>query len=290
MNPCTHSLRRKRLFLAPIFLGMIGVAALPFFGSAETRQSNPNQGKWTLTWSDEFDGPNGSAPNPTKWMLETGGHGWGNQELEYYTTRRENTRIENGNLVIEARREKYTGPDRATRAFTSGRLKTQGLFSQKYGRFEARIKVPSGQGMWPAFWMLGDDVNRVGWPQCGEIDIMENVGNEPWTLVGSLHGPGYSGEGPLHGFYITSNRNVADDYHVFAIEWEPAEIRFYMDDYLYETRTPDDRPTGTRWVFDHPFFLILNLAVGGKWPGAPDETTRFPRQMLVDYVRVYARK
>ena len=245
---------------------------------------------WTLTWSDEFDGPDGSAPDSNKWVLETGGRGWGNNELEYYTTRRENSRIENGNLAIEARKEKYTGPDGITRDFTSARLKTEGLFTQKYGRFEARIKIPRGRGMWPAFWMLGDDITKVGWPGSGEIDIMENIGREPWTVVGSLHGPGYSGGYPLHNSYIMSNTNVGDDFHIFAVEWEPAEIRFYVDDHLYQTQTPDNRPSGTKWVFDHPFFLILNLAIGGDWPGNPDDTTHFPAKMLVDYVRVYSRK
>jgi beta-glucanase (GH16 family) len=268
----------------------LALVLLPCFSPTTAQQEAAKRADWVLTWSDEFDGPNSSAPDAKKWVLETGGHGWGNNELEYYTTRRENARIENGNLVIEARKEKFTGPDGVTRDFTSARLKTQGLFTQQYGRFEARIKIPSGQGMWPAFWMLGDDIQQVGWPRCGEIDIMENVGSGPWTVVGSLHGPGYSGGAPLHGFYMLSNRNVADDYHVFAVEWEPEQIRFYVDDRLYETQTPDNRPSGAKWVFDHPFFLILNLAIGGNWPGPPDDTTQFPKRMLVDYVRVYSRK
>jgi beta-glucanase (GH16 family) len=245
---------------------------------------------WVLTWSDEFDGADGSAPDPAKWSMETGGGGWGNNELEYYTARRTNSRVEKGNLVIEALQEKFTGPDGITREYTSARLKTEKLFTQKYGKFEARIRIPKGQGMWPAFWMLGDDIPTAGWPACGEIDIMENIGFEPGKIHGTIHGPGYSGGKSLGAPYAVVGGDVADDFHVFAVEWEPNEIRFYVDGHLYETRTPADLPAGTRWVFDHPFFLILNVAVGGGWPGNPDASTKFPQQMLVDYVRVYSRK
>jgi beta-glucanase (GH16 family) len=247
-------------------------------------------GNWVLTWSDEFDAPDGSTPDPKKWTVETGGSGWGNNELEYYTARPTNSRVEKGTLVIEALQEKFTGPDGATREYTSARLKTEKLFTQKYGKFEARIRIPKGQGMWPAFWMLGDDISAAGWPACGEIDIMENIGREPARVHGTIHGPGYSGAHPLGAPYDFPSGNVADDFHVFAVEWEPKEIRFYVDGKLYETRTPADLPAGTRWVFDHPFFLILNVAVGGGWPGSPDASTKFPEQMLVDYVRVYSRE
>ena len=244
---------------------------------------------WHLVWSDEFNGPNGSSPDPAKWGFETGGNGWGNRELEYDTDRAANAHVDNGTLVITARREKFTGPDGVTRDYTSARLKTAGKFSRRYGRFEARIKLPRGQGMWPAFWMLGDNIGEAGWPACGEIDIMENVGFEPATIHGSLHAPGYSGEHPLTGrAALPSRLPIGDGFHVFAVEWEPNEIRFYLDDQLYETQTTRDVPAGTRWVYDHPFYLLLNLAVGGYWPGNPDETTSFPQQMLVDYVRVYA--
>jgi beta-glucanase (GH16 family) len=165
-------------------------------------------------------------------------------------------------------------------------LKSQGLFTQTYGRFEARIKIPYGQGMWPAFWMLGNDIDTKGWPTCGEIDIMENIGREPSTVHGSMHGPGYDGGSS----YSLSSGNFSDDYHIFAVEWESNVVRFYVDGTLYETRTPADLPAGATWVFDHPFFILLNVAVGGNWPGSPDQTTVFPQTMLVDYVRVYARK
>ncbi|HET7107611.1 MAG TPA: glycoside hydrolase family 16 protein [Candidatus Acidoferrum sp.] len=255
--------------------------------AAPTQSANTS---WTLTWSDEFDAPDGSAPDPKKWTEETGGGGWGNNELEYYTARRINSYVEHGNLVIAALQEKFTGPDGVTRDYTSARLKTEKLFTQKYGKFEARIRIPKGQGLWPAFWMLGDDIPAKGWPACGEIDIMENIGREPAKVYGTIHGPGYSGDKSLGALYAFPSGNAADDFHVFAVEWEPNEIRFYVDGHLYETRTPADLPAGARWAFDHPFFLILNVAVGGGWPGNPDASTKFPQQMLVDYVRVYSRK
>ncbi len=245
---------------------------------------------WTLVWSDEFDLANGSAPDARKWEEETGGGGWGNHELEYYTARRENSRVEGGNLVIEARQEKYTGADGVTREYTSARLKTQKLFTRRYGRFEARIRIPAGQGMWPAFWMLGEDIGTTGWPGCGEIDIMENIGATPKQILGSLHGPGFSGGNSMHAAYDLPRGTFADDFHVFAAEWEPKEIRFYVDGNLYERRTPADLPAGARWPFEHPFFILLNVAVGGDWPKSPDTTTKFPQKMLVDYVRVYERK
>ncbi len=254
-----------------------------------TAPQKPDSG-WALAWSDEFNGPNGSPVDPAKWTLETGGGGWGNNELEYYTNRPLNAYQQDGNLVIKVLQEKFTGPDGVTRNFTSARLKTQTTFSQTLGRFEARIKIPRGQGIWPAFWMLGNDIDKVGWPTCGEIDIMENIGKEPSMVHGTLHGPGYSGD---HGigapFSIPADQRFADDFHVFAVEWDPNAIRFYVDDHLYETRTPSDLPKDAKWVYDHPFFLLLNVAVGGSWPGDPDASSAFPQTMLVDYVRVYRR-
>jgi beta-glucanase (GH16 family) len=252
--------------------------------------SSPASSPWALVWSDEFNGANGAPPDPSKWTEEAGGDGWGNQELEYYTSRPQNAYQQEGNLVINVLREKYIGADGVTRNYTSARLKTQGKFSQAYGRFEARIKIPRGQGMWPAFWMLGDDIKKVGWPNCGEIDIMENIGREPELVHGTIHGPGYSGgKGIGAPFALASKLAFADDFHIYAVEWEPDTIRFYVDDHLYATRTPRDLPAGTKWVYDHPFFLLLNVAVGGLWPGSPDATSTFPQTMLVDYVRVYQR-
>jgi len=220
--------------------------------------------------------------------METGGRGWGNKELEYYTNRTQNAYIENGSLVIKAIREPYTGPDGVRRDYTSARLKTKDKFAQAYGRFEARIKIPFGQGIWPAFWMLGSDITQIGWPRCGEIDIMENIGKEPSTIHGTLHGPGYSASRGIGASYsLLNGERFADHYHVYAIEWQPERIRWYVDGILYKTVTSNDLPGGANWVFNRPFFVLLNLAVGGSWPGNPDANTLFPQVMLVDYVRVY---
>jgi len=245
-------------------------------------------GTWTLVWSDEFNGANGSQPDPTKWTYDIGGNGWGNQELESYTSRPQNVQVQNGNLVITAALENYTGADGIPRNYTSARLKTQGLFSQQYGKFEARIKLPYGQGIWPAFWLLGWNISSSGWPTCGEIDIMENIGSKPSTIYGSMHGPQGSGEASLSApFTLLNGQKFSNDYHLFTLEWEPNAARFYVDGTLYENRTSADMPPGS-WVFDHPFFVVLNVAVGGNWPGSPDQTTDFPQHMLVDYVHVYS--
>src|SRR6266496_3209301 len=231
------------------------------------------QNNWVLTWHDEFNGP---SIDTSKWTYDTGGGGWGNQELESYTSRPANASIENGMLVIRAISEDYTGADGIARKYTSARLKTLGRFSQTYGRFEARIKIPYGQGIWPAFWMLGDDITTAGWPTCGEIDIMENIGREPSIVHGTVHGPGYSGGGGITGQYaLPSSARLADDFHLFAVEWEPDTIRWYIDSQLYRTVTAKDLPPGARWVFDHPFHLLLNVAVGGSWPGNPDSSSVF---------------
>ncbi len=267
------------------WLLLCGCSAAQVAGPAPT----PVPGPWKLAWSDEFNSPDGSGPDAGNWGFDLGGGGFGNHELESYTSRPQNVQIQSGNLVITALKENYTGTDGIQRDYTSARLKTQGKFDQAYGRFEARIKIPYGQGMWPAFWMLGNDIDTAGWPTCGEIDIMENIGKEPGIVHGTIHGPGYSGSGGLSAPYSITSGRFADDFHIFAVEWEPKEIRFYVDSVLYATRTPTELPAGTKWVYDHPFFIILNLAVGGDWPGSPDATTTFPQTMLVDYVRVYTR-
>ena len=250
----------------------------------------PAKSSLTLVWSDEFNGPDGSSPDPKKWAYDLGRKGWGNQELECYTNRLENAHIQSGNLVITAQKEKFACSDGLTSSYTSARLKTQGLFSQAYGRFEARIKIPAGQGMWPAFWMLGNDVTTSGWPTCGEIDIMENIGKEPGTVHGSLHGPSSAKRtsDTTAPFGLPAGQTFANQFHLYAVEWEPGVIRFYVDMNLYATFTQSQWPAGGSWVFDHPFFIILNVAVGGIWPRSPDSTTQFPQQMLVDYVRVYS--
>lgn len=245
---------------------------------------------WRLVWHDEFEGRSGSAIDAAKWSFDIGGGGWGNDELQSYTSRIDNAELQGGALVIRARKETLAGPDNVTRSYTSARLLTKTKFAQAYGRFEARIKLPFGQGIWPAFWMLGNDFETAGWPSCGEIDIMENIGKEPSIVHGTLHGPGYSGANGLTATYaLPKSRKFSDGYHTFAVEWEPDQIRFSVDGHHYKTQTPADLPPGKAWVFNHPFFLILNVAVGGQFPGNPDQTTSFPQSMRVDYVRVYER-
>jgi beta-glucanase (GH16 family) len=235
-----------------------------------------NSQGWNLVWSDEF---NGTTIDPRNWTYDFGGNGWGNSEFETYTNRPENARVENGKLIIEARQDPNIG-----NGYTSARLKTQGLQQFQYGRIEARMKLPSGQGIWPAFWMLGD---KGGWPQSGEIDIMEYIGKTPDTIYQTVHGPGYSGAKGIGTHSRPGVDSLKNDFHVYAVEWQPVEIRWYVDDQQVFKVTPAQIPTGTQWVFDHPFFIILNVAVGGGWPGFPDSTTVFPQQLQVDYVRVY---
>jgi beta-glucanase (GH16 family) len=278
---------------------LIFVLALIPAGFPEKAQQAPKDGAaerghtqaWTLVWSGEFAGKDGGLPDATKWTYDLGGGGWGNHELEYYTRRAENARIQDGKLAIVARRERYAGADGVSREYTSARLKTQGRFAQAYGRIEARIQLPAGHGMWPAFWMLGEDFPAKGWPTCGEIDIMENKGREPGTVYGSLHGPStHGGTSDLSKtFTLPEGQRLSDGFHIYAVEWEPEEVRFFLDSTVYATFRKADWPAGERWVFDHPFFIILNLAVGGDFTGAPDATTVFPQAMLVDYVRVYRR-
>ena len=249
--------------------------------------------EWKLSWSDEFDGGKGSTVDPGKWTFETGGSGFGNEELQFYTNTNANCYLDGeGHLVLVAREELsgskscWYGPCE----FTSARIITRGKFAQAYGRFEARIKIPRGQGVWPAFWLLGANCKRKGWPACGEIDVMENIGREPSIVHGTFHGPGYSGAGGIGASYSHPNGGeFCADFYVFAVEWEPNKLAWFVNDKLYETRTPADLPSGTKWVYVHPFFVILNLAIGGKWPGSPNRTSSFPQQMVVDYVRVYER-
>jgi len=234
---------------------------------------------WGIAWHDEFDGPELDLKN---WTFDIGGGGWGNQEWEAYTDRPKNVRIENGMLVIEARQEEATF---SGRPYSSARIKTQGLHAWQYGRIEARIKLPYGQGIWPAFWMLGENISSKGWPGSGEIDILEFIGREPDHIYATVHAPGYSGGNGVGSNITISADSLKNDFHIYAIEWEENEIRWYFDDQQYFKITPEDVPD--QWIFDHPFFLILNLAVGGGWPGYPDKTTVFPQFLYVDYVRVY---
>jgi beta-glucanase (GH16 family) len=259
-------------------LGLLSLIGLGLGWARPALAQTPN---WQLVWSDEFNGP---AIDRSNWTYDLGGSGWGNRELECYTDRPENSRIVqdasgNGFLVIEARKESYQQMN-----YTSARLKTQGLQTWTYGRVEARINIPGGTGVWPAFWMLGAHFPDVGWPGCGELDIMEHVMSiGPNTNRGSAHGPNYSGADSAHGDITV--QGLLGNFHIFALEWEPTQVRWYLDGKQYFAVTPQT-VHGT-WVFNKPFFLILNLAIGGDWPGSPDATTKLPVRMMVDYVRVY---
>jgi len=232
---------------------------------------------WDLIWQDEFEG---AAIDPANWTYDVGGSGWGNGEMQNYTARPENAHVADGQLVIEARLEKFEGS-----YYTSARLKSQGLQAFQYGRMEARLKVPSGAGLWPAFWMLGASFNGSNWPDCGEIDIMEYVGREPDLIMGTLHGPGYSG---ALGFtrWNRQTYDIADDFHTYAVEWDTDQIQWFFDGQPYHSVSRAD--VGERpWVLDQPFFFILNLAVGGTLGGMVQPETTFPAALYVDYVRAY---
>jgi beta-glucanase (GH16 family) len=260
----------------------LGLAALLLTGCGGAPATPP----LTPIAADEFDGPAGAAPDPRFWSFEVGGGGFGNAELEFNTDRSTNAALDGaGNLVITARREEYQG-----RSFTSARLSTRALQQVAYGRVEARMKLPRGQGLWPAFWLLGANISEVGWPNCGEIDVMESRGAQPALAYGSLHGPGYSGGGAISNvFRAAAGATLADAMHVYAAEWDPDEVRWSVDGVIYGRAHATRLRSGQRWVLDgHPFFVVLDLAVGGNYGGAPDATTPFPQSLLVDYVRLFA--
>lgn len=233
---------------------------------------------YTLDWKDEFEG---TGLNTNDWTYEIGNSGWGNNEWQYYTDEPENSYINDGNLVIEAREESYNGAD-----YTSARLITQNKQLFTHGRVDIRAILPEGQGIWPALWMLGTNISDIGWPECGEIDIMEIVGHEPSTTHGTAHWLGTSGHTYKGGSYkLSDGEKFSDKYHVFSIIWEPGEIKWYLDDNLFYTI--NNAMVDGNYPFDQEFFFIFNVAVGGNWPGYPDATTVFPQKMTVDYIRVF---
>ena len=251
---------------------------------APTLTPTPDSDSWILVWSDEFEGANGSAPDPAKWNQQEGGAGWGNGELQYYTKGTNNSFLQDGMLVIQVKEEYMLGRD-----YTSARLTTQFKGDWTFGRFEIRAKLPNTQGIWPAFWMLPSRGRYGSGPAGGEIDIMEMIGSEPFRSYGTLHF-GNPAERSSGSYDLPNGATYADDFHLFAVEWEPDEIRWYVDDVLFHSETewftsslnaPYPAP------FDQNFHLLVNVAVGGVWPGSPDETSVFPQMLYVDYVRVY---
>lgn len=277
---------------------IICVCAMFCLSNCDTDETQEVARLNNLVKADEFN--TDGALDPTMWTFDIGDGtaqglpaGWGNNELQYYTDRPENVRVENGVLVITAREESFAGSN-----YTSARITTQGLFEQKYGRFEARIRLPVGKGIWPAFWLLGNDCDQNTWPQCGEIDIMEYLGNKPTVVLGSVHGPGYNAGDSIGKEYTLENDRFDNGFHIFGIEWGPDYINYYVDGDLYQTITPEttadeaitfNAPENSgAWVFNgRPFYIIINMAVGGSLPGAPNAETEFPQSMYVDYVRVY---
>ncbi|HVU27538.1 MAG TPA: family 16 glycosylhydrolase, partial [Verrucomicrobiae bacterium] len=234
--------------------------------------------QWNIVWDDEFNQPDGSAPDSTKWGYDLGGGGWGNNELETYTTT--NAWIQGSQLVIQAS-QSIVGTQTN---YTSARMLTKGKWSWTYGRIEASIKIPRGQGIWPAFWMLGTNIDSAGWPTCGEVDIMENIGktSDQGTDHGTIHGPQGSedyndGSGVGGTYTLPGGAALANGFHLYSVQWTPNQIQWFLDTNLFFTATPASLPGGGTWVFNAPQFLILNLAVGGNWPGYPDATTVFPQ-------------
>lgn len=276
-----------------MFLAVCGRMGAP--GTNGGSSGGSGAARETLVWSDEFNAAQEStAPDTQNWTYETGAGGWGNRELETYCAYGSTTApcdAKNPNAYVGT--EGYlhiVARNPSKDVYTSARLKSQGLQSFQYGRLEARIKIPEGQGMWPAFWMLGDNISSVDWPACGEMDIMESVGTHPSTNWGSIHGTGFIGKPLTTEYNLPNNAKFGDTFHTFGIVWAPKLIKFYVDNpkNVYATYTPKNLPQGAVWPFDTGrFFFILNVAVGGAWPGAPDNTTVFPQEMLVDYVRVY---
>ena len=294
-------MERTKRFAWVVFAILI-LSAIFVFGDSNTVDSQDSHGKvennlpnsMKLVWSEEFNDDKNIAKF---WTFEIGNGqkkgnpGWGNGELEYYTDK--NWYISDGMLVIEARKENIKD-QYGTYNYTSTRMITQGKVSIKYGRIEARAKLPVGKGLWPAIWLLGEDINKVGWPSCGEIDIMEYLGHDTKTVYGTVHGPGYSGAKGISKPYRIldeSQKDFSQTFYTFALEWDENEIRWYVNDVNYHKVSKEtiENRYMAKWVFDKPFFLILNVAVGGYWPGYPDQTTKFPQAMYIDYVRIYSK-
>ncbi len=282
--------------------GAIGAALVLLLAGPRAREDRaphapPTMPQWTLVWSDEFDGAAAAPVDDQRWAFDlgdgctAGNCGWGNEEKEWYTSDRANAALTgDGMLAIVARRATtktacYYGPCR----YTSAKLKTKGMRSVRFGRVEGRIRLPTGQGLWPAFWMLGDNISSVGWPASGELDIMEHHGSMPGNVSSAMHGPGYNGDKAIWRAYTPEGANFPAGFHRYSVEWDSTVVRFFVDETEHFTVTRREVEARGTWAFDHPFFIILNLAVGGTFDGDPESDAVLPATMLVDYVRVYER-
>jgi len=271
------------------YLLLFFVSSLFIISTSFGNDYNPLSG-YRLLFADEFNAPAGEVPNPRHWGHDVGGHGWGNNELQYYSKNPQNAYHDGqGHLVIALRNEPHLAQFRNGKRYSSARLTTNDRFEIQHGLIEARLKVPSGQGLWPAFWMLGADFPKTPWPACGEIDIMEHVGNDPTRMHTNIHGPNFSGNNGLgQGVTLPNSEPFANAYHTVALKWEPYELTWYLDGQKMRTlRRNDIQSPSKPWVFNKPFFLLLNLATGGEWAGEPDASTVFPAFFMIDYVRVY---
>ena len=273
-------------------LNSIIAVCLFFFTCSEEEMVSQNKEKndweiegWNIVWQDEFDK---DSLDLTKWSREIGGHGWGNNELQFYTDSDSNSYVENGNLILKAQVvPQGIGSSKGLRYYSSARLRTYGKGDWKYGRIEVKAKVASGQGIWPAIWMLPTDWRFGGWPSSGEIDIMEHVGYDLGVVHGSVHTEAYNHKINTQRSSARKIANVDTEFHVYSIIWDKDKISFFIDDVQYFLFENDQQGNYKTWPFDQRFHLLINIAVGGDWPGNPDNSTNFPRKMLVDYVRVY---
>ncbi|MDX6720713.1 MAG: hypothetical protein QOJ63_2967 [Solirubrobacteraceae bacterium] len=278
---------RRVLAVVLLVAGVAAAAAASPAGSSVAGQPSPQDAYARLVWSDEFGGPAGEPPSRSAWVHDVGAYGWTNHELETYTSATANAARDGlGHLAIVARRQTATGPDGRTRAYTSARLTTRGRFSATHGLFEARMKIPAGRGLWPAFWLLGDDIDAVGWPASGEIDVMEALGHDPHTVYGTLHGPAGGAPGAVGSSFVAPI-SLASGFHTYAVSWRPNSVTWLLDGEVYATVGSTISQRGWSSIFGRPFHLLLNLAVGGTWPGPPDASTPLPATLLVDWVRVY---